>query len=85
MSMFILAPSDMHPYNCHHDRHCEHCTLAETYWHDPKACGLCDWLGDGKLHRFVKEPYARRVWVRDRSHRRVRVLVRREMQQELPL
>ena len=78
-----------HPYECSHDRYCEHCTLAETDWHNPSECGLCDWLpsdhpDSGKLHKMVGEPFAIKVRVIDLSHRYQKILVKPVTQERIP-
>lgn len=72
-----------HPYECSHDKYCEHCTWAVFEGHDPATCALCQDLG----FQAVTEPFAVEIRVRDYSHRKMRVLVnqlRRLPQQELP-
>ena len=72
--MYFCGGSDLHPYECDHDKYCEHCTLAETEWHNPSNCALCDWLPEGhpdkgKLTKICDEPFAIRITVRDYSHK----------------
>ena len=93
---FMCGGSSFHPYECSHDKYCEHCTLAETDWHDPKACALCDWLPEdhpdhGKLHKMVDEPFAIQVRIRDHSHRKQKIqltklaeIISSKPQEELP-
>lgn len=76
-----------HPYECSHDKYCEHCTLAETDWHDPKECALCDWMDNGDLVRMCDEPFATRIRVDDYSYRKLKVFVssiKQTKQEELP-
>lgn len=80
---YICGGSDFHPYECSHDKYCEHCTQATTDWHDPKKCAFC--IGDGEA--WVKEPFAIQIRPKDYSHRKLKVLVKtfKDMpQQELP-
>lgn len=86
-----------HPYECNHDKYCEHCTLAETDWHNPSKCALCDWLPEGhpdkgKAFKMCKEPFAIKIRVSDYSHRKQKIKLQRFLdevvskvpQQELP-
>lgn len=81
-----------HPYECSHDKYCEHCTLAETDWHTPATCALCDYLPDDHpdkrpLRKMVDEPFAIQARVKDYSHRKLKVFVKRMRympQEELP-
>lgn len=77
----ICGGSGFHPYECSHDKYCEHCTLAVTDWHNPKECALCDWLPNnhpekGKLWAMCKEPFAIQIRVWDASHRKTKIPVR---------
>lgn len=79
---FICGGSSFHPYECSHDKYCEHCTLAKTSWHNPKDCGLCDSLPEDHPDKateltepMVKEPFATRIRVEDYSHRKLKILV----------
>lgn len=83
MISYMCGGSDFHPYECSHDRYCEHCTQARTDWHDPTKCAFC--VEDGEA--WVKEPFAIQVRVKDYSHRKLKVLVNQLKavpQQELP-
>ena len=83
-----------HPYECSHDKYCEHCTLAQTEWHKPNLCSLCLMMKDedGRPFALVKEPFAIKVQVRDLSPRKQKIKLQRFLdevvskvpQQELP-
>lgn len=77
---YMCGSSSFHPYECSHDKYCEHCTLAKTEWHNPKNCALCDWLPDehpdkGKLIRMCKEKFAIRIKPYDLTPRKQRIKV----------
>lgn len=85
MNSFMCGGSGFHPYECSHDRYCEHCTLAKTGWHNPDKCALCDWLPEGhpdkgKAWKMCKEPFAIQIRVRDYSHRKTKIKVNRQIQ-----
>lgn len=65
--IYMCGGSNFHPYECSHDKYCEHCTQAKTDWHEPKDCAFC--IDDGVGDPFVKEPFATRIRVHDVSHR----------------
>lgn len=73
-----------HPYECSHDRYCEHCTWAVTEWHpDPKNCVLCQSMG----FQMCEEPFAVEIRVKDYSHRKLKIFIKQarlQPQQELP-
>ena len=94
----ICGGSGFHPYECSHDRYCEHCTLAKTDLHNPENCALCSWLPDDHpdkvtelTHPLCKETFAINIRVKDYSHRYQKIKVRVDgypiniLQQELPL
>lgn len=81
MSSYICGGSSFHPYECSHDKYCEHCTQANTEWHNPRKCAFC--IEDGGP--FVKEPFARRIRVWDLSHRYQKVNVGKYIQERLPV
>lgn len=66
--MSFCTSSMMHPYECSHDKFCEHCTWAVFKGHNPKKCALCQDVG-----QLVKEPFATRIYVKDYSHRKQRL------------
>lgn len=71
--MYICTSSDMHPYECTHDKYCEHCTWADTEWHNHAKCALCAELGA----RMVDEPFATQIKPYDLSHRKTKITVNR--------
>lgn len=77
MSMFICSSSDFHPFECSHDRYCEHCTLAKTDKHDPNNCALCDTVKDdnGKTMRLVDDKFATQIRVLDLTERGKKIAV----------
>lgn len=68
-----------HPYECSHDKYCEHCTWAEFDGHNPKDCALCQDLG----FQAVKEPFSIRIRVQDYSHRFQKIKVKTQTQERL--
>lgn len=84
----MCAPSNYHPYECSHDKYCEHCTLARTDWHTPENCALCDWSPEdhpdkGSLAKMVDENFAINIRVWDVSHRKQKVKVNFGTQEQL--
>lgn len=66
-----------HPFECSHDKFCEHCTNAKTANHEPDKCWLCC-DGDpstNKPIKFVDEPFAIEVRVRNYTGRKRRIKI----------
>ncbi len=78
-NVYVCGGSDFHPYECSHDKYCEHCTQAKTDWHDPKKCAFC--IDDGEV--WVKEPFATRIMVTDLSFRGQKIKVSNVTQERL--
>lgn len=68
-----------HPYECSHDKFCEHCTNAVTAWHEPSKCWLCcdGDPAENQPEKFVDEQFAVKIRVQDYSHRKLRVSIYR--------
>mgnify|MGYP007100064039 CR=1 FL=1 len=80
---YICGGSNFHPFECSHDKHCLHCTWGRTKYHNPDKCALCKYVG----FQLIQEPYAAPIRVRDVSHRKLRITVRKldlQPQTEIP-
>lgn len=79
--MHLATSSSYHPYECTHDKYCEHCTWAETEWHDPASCALCRELG----FRLVEDRFAVKVPVNwNLTPYKRKVSVKTTIQEEIP-
>lgn len=69
-----------HPYECSHDKYCEHCTWAVFEGHNPKECALCQDLG----FQLVNEPFAVKITPIDYSHRKLKIPIKNVTQETIP-